>query len=131
MIWNDGLEHVCTSSFLVLRLARYSQLDCLKRQVGGLLHSIGYVLPKDESEQEIFMKMRGPTVALSENPLRASARLDAGMVQMLSLMLDDGSQPVTLELRDFGIWAVTEDGVRMFIGSMEKRPEAPDMPRPS
>ncbi|MDS9470235.1 hypothetical protein RGQ15_22065 [Paracoccus sp. MBLB3053] len=77
------------------------------------------------------MKMRGPTGALSENPLRASAKLDAGMVQMLSLMLDDGSQPVTLELRDFGIWAVTEDGVRMFIGSMEKRPEVPDMPRPS
>ncbi|MTH79445.1 hypothetical protein [Paracoccus aestuariivivens] len=131
MIRNDGLEHRGTSSFLVFRLARYSQLACLKRQVGSLLRSIGYVLPKHESEQEIFMKMCGPTVALSENPLRASAKLDAGMVQTLSLMLDDGSQPVTLELRDFGIWAVTEDGVRMFIGSMEKRPDAPDIPRPS
>ena len=68
------------------------------------------------------MKTRDPSVALSENPLRASAKLDAGMVQMLSLMVDDAEQPVTLELRDFGIWAVTEDGVRMFIGSMEKRP---------
>ncbi len=77
------------------------------------------------------MEMRGPSVALSENPLRASAKLDAGMVQMLSLMLDDASQPVTLELRDFGIWAVTDEGVRMFIGSMEKRPGAQEVPRPS
>ncbi|WP_134681461.1 hypothetical protein [Paracoccus ravus] len=131
MIWKDGLKHGSTSFSLVLGLARYSQLACLKRQVGSLLRGIGYVLPKDESEQEIFMEMRGPSVALSENPLRASAKLDAGMVQMLSLMLDDASQPVTLELRDFGIWAVTDEGVRMFIGSMEKRPGAQEVPRPS
>ncbi len=78
------------------------------------------------------MKTRGPSVALSENPLRASAKLDAGMVQTLSLMVDDAEQPVTLELRDFGIWAVTEDGVRMFIGSMERRPfETKASKRPS
>ncbi|MDS9469679.1 hypothetical protein RGQ15_19110 [Paracoccus sp. MBLB3053] len=72
------------------------------------------------------MKMRSPTAALRENPLRASARLDAGMVQMLSMMVDEGDRPVTLELRDFGIWAVTEEGVRMFIGSMEKRADRQD-----
>ncbi|MTH62474.1 hypothetical protein [Paracoccus litorisediminis] len=77
------------------------------------------------------MKMRSPTAALSENPLRASAKLDAGMVQMLSMMVDHAEQPVTLELRDFGIWAVTEEGVRMFIGSMEKRPAERDTPRAS
>ncbi|MDS9468898.1 hypothetical protein RGQ15_15130 [Paracoccus sp. MBLB3053] len=70
-----------------------------------------------------------PTAALRENPLRASARLDAGMVQMLSMMVDDRDQPVTLELRDFGIWAVTEEGVRMFIGSLEKRPDNRDKQR--
>lgn len=57
-------------------------------------------------------------------PLVAKASLTKDMVRNLLLMFEvrEGDHPVTIELREWGVWAVTAEGVRLFIGATEEMP---------
>lgn len=57
-------------------------------------------------------------------PLVAKADLTIDMVRNLLLMfaVRESDDPVTIELREWGIWAVTAEGVRLFIGATKEMP---------
>lgn len=57
-------------------------------------------------------------------PLVAKADFTADMVRNLLVMFEDSEkdEPVTIELREWGVWAVNADGVRLFIGSTKELP---------
>ncbi|WP_157935883.1 hypothetical protein [uncultured Paracoccus sp.] len=57
-------------------------------------------------------------------PLVAKADFTIDMVRNLLLMFEvrESDNPVTIELREWGVWAVTAEGVRLFIGATKEMP---------
>lgn len=58
-------------------------------------------------------------------PLVAKADFTIDMVRNLLLMFEvrESDTPVTLEFREWGVWAVTAEGVRLFIGATKELPD--------
>lgn len=60
---------------------------------------------------------------LSDLKLLAKAKFTPDMVLNLKMVLDQNDS-VDVEFREWGVWAVTEHGTRLFIGSTDLRPGA-------
>lgn len=58
------------------------------------------------------------------------AEFTRDMLRNLAVVVEAacGNRPVTLEMSPQGIWAVTPDGCRIFIG---RTPRVPEMPKPN
>ena len=60
---------------------------------------------------------------LNDLKLLAKAKFTPDMVLNLKMVLDQ-NESVEVEIREWGVWAVTEHGARLFIGSTDLRPGA-------